>query len=289
MSRAGGRLGGEDLVVHSTDGTLISSTLSGGPVGDAPEVLLLHGLTAHRRLVLMGSRALERAGHAVIAADARGHGQSGVPAERDAYGYPLLAADARALMAAAGFSRPVIVGISMGAHTAARLALQSGGDCAGLVLVTPAFDPDRADPAGGGDGERWGRLADALDQRGVEGFIEVLSESLPQGELRSTAIAAARQRMLAHEHPDAVADALRVVPSSRPFETFEELAGITCPTVIVGSRDANDPMHPEAVSRFWADAIPGARFEIEPEGESPYAWRGAVLARLVLSITESNV
>ena len=39
--------------------------------------MLLHGLTATRRYVVMGSRALERSGHGVIAFDARGHGESG--------------------------------------------------------------------------------------------------------------------------------------------------------------------------------------------------------------------
>ena len=41
-----------------------------------PAVVLLHGLTATRRYVVMGSRTLERSGRRVIAYDARGHGRS---------------------------------------------------------------------------------------------------------------------------------------------------------------------------------------------------------------------
>ena len=55
--------------------------LSGEYSGQGPAVVLLHGLTATRRYVVMGSRALERSGHRVIAYDARGHGRSG-PAAR---------------------------------------------------------------------------------------------------------------------------------------------------------------------------------------------------------------
>ena len=49
--------------------------------------MLLHGLTATRRYVVMGSRALERGGHRVIAYDARGHGRSTAAPQPDEYGY----------------------------------------------------------------------------------------------------------------------------------------------------------------------------------------------------------
>jgi pimeloyl-ACP methyl ester carboxylesterase len=44
--------------------------------GEGAPVVLLHGLTATHRYVVMGSRALERSGHRVVAYDARGHGAS---------------------------------------------------------------------------------------------------------------------------------------------------------------------------------------------------------------------
>ena len=50
--------------------------LSGVDEGEGAPVVLLHGLTASRRYVVMGSSALQRSGHRVIAYDARGHGQS---------------------------------------------------------------------------------------------------------------------------------------------------------------------------------------------------------------------
>ncbi len=53
--------------------------LSGEEAGEGVPVVLLHGLTATRRYVVMGSRTLERGGHRVVSYDARGHGRSGRP------------------------------------------------------------------------------------------------------------------------------------------------------------------------------------------------------------------
>ena len=75
-----------------------------------------------------------------------------------------------------------------------------------------------------------------------------------------------RQRLAAHEHPTAVADALEVVPRSRPFERLGELAAIAAPTVVIASRDEADPGHPLAVGERYAEAIPGARLVVEEPG-----------------------
>src|SRR6188472_4684181 len=90
--------------------------------GEGVPVVLLHGLTATHRYVVMGSKALERAGHRVIAYDARGHGRSSPAADGD-YGYDALAGDLLAVLDAAGIERAVLAGASMGAHTIAAFAL----------------------------------------------------------------------------------------------------------------------------------------------------------------------
>src|SRR6478672_7678562 len=104
--------------------------------GDKTPIVLLHGLTATRRYVVMGSKALERSGYRVIAYDARGHGESD-PAQP--YDYPSLAADLGTVLDDNGVDRAVLAGASMGAHTAARFALDQPERVAGLVLVTPAY------------------------------------------------------------------------------------------------------------------------------------------------------
>src|SRR6202020_58485 len=68
-------------------------SVAGERAGEGIPIVLLHGLTATRRYVVMGSRALERSGHLVVAYDARGHGASSPAPEPGAYSYALLADD----------------------------------------------------------------------------------------------------------------------------------------------------------------------------------------------------
>src|SRR5687768_16550898 len=125
--------------------------------------MLLHGLTATRRYVVHGSNALARAGHRVIAYDARGHGESD-PAQP--YDYPTLAADLLGVLDERGVERALLDGASMGWHTALRFALVHPDRVAGLVVITPAFDPGEER-----DFARWDALAAWLRDGGIVGFV----------------------------------------------------------------------------------------------------------------------
>ena len=249
--------------------------------GEGPPVLLAHGLTATRRYVVMGSGDLERSGHRVIAYDARGHGESEPAPNRGAYGYAELCADMEGVLDDAGVDRAVVAGASMGAHTAVRLALESPGRVAGLVLVTPAFDPDR--PPAPGDIDWWNGLADGLREGGVDGFVAAYGEPAGAPRWRETAETVMRQRLARHDHPEAVADALEVVPASRPFESPGELASIEAPTVVVADRDEADPGHPLVVGEMWSKAL-GCELVVEGEGESPIAWQGGRLSEVIAQL-----
>jgi len=232
----------------------------------------------------MGSQALQRSGHRVLAYDARGHGRSAAAAD-GAYEYPRLAEDLAAVLDAAGFERAVLAGASMGAQTAARMALLAPERVAGLVLITPAFDPARTVSAD--ELARWDALARGLREGGVEGFVAAypLEEVAPA--LRPTIETVLRQRLSAHEHPEAVADALEQVPRSRPFERADELAAIDVPSAVVASRDEPDPSHPLAVGEAWARWIPRARLVVEEQADpprSPIAWQGGQLSRVIAEV-----
>src|ERR1035437_4842272 len=90
-------------------------TLAGEQHGEGAEIVLLHGLTATRRYVVMGSRTLQRSGHRMISYDARGHGRSSAAPAR-AYGYEHLAADLLAGPDAAGGEQAPLAGGSVGGH-----------------------------------------------------------------------------------------------------------------------------------------------------------------------------
>jgi pimeloyl-ACP methyl ester carboxylesterase len=259
---------GEELSVHDA--------------GSGIPVLLLHGLTATHRYVVMGSTALERSGHRVVAYDARGHGRSSPAPHPDAYDHEDLALDAFAVLDALGIGRAVLAGASMGAHTLLRMALRRPERVAGLVVITPSYesqtndDPDRL--------ARWDALAAGLRDGGVEGFVVAYGEPAVPEAWRETVLKVIRQRLAQHEHPEAVADALRAVPRSRPFGELSELAAITAPTAIVASADEADPEHPQAVGEAYANAIPGARLILDEPGRSPVAWQGSQLSKVIADV-----
>jgi pimeloyl-ACP methyl ester carboxylesterase len=257
--------------------------LSGESAGQGPAVLLLHGLTATRRYVVHGSSALQRAGRRVIQYDARGHGESSPAPERTAYGYGAQVLDALAVLDAVGEARAVLAGQSMGAAVAAATALAAPERVAALVLVTPAH---RGRPSG--DLARWDALAEGLEQGGPEGFLAAYGRPRVPERLVPTVETVILQRLGRHRHPEAVADALRAVPRDAAFAGMDALAGVSVPTLVVGSRDATDPDHPLAVAAEYARAIPGASLIVEAEEESPLAWRGGALSAAILEFLSES-
>jgi pimeloyl-ACP methyl ester carboxylesterase len=260
-------------------------TLSGEQVGDGTPIVLLHGLSATRRYVVMGSRVLERSGLRVIAYDARGHGRSTAPAAHDAYGYEHLAGDLEELLDALGVGRAVLAGASMGAHTAVSFALSHPERVAALGLITPSYSPSAN--CSSRDFAGWDALASGLRNEGVDGFLRAYDLAALPERWRGTVETVIRQRLSAHEHPEAVADALEIVPRSRPFEDIRELAAINVPTLVVASRDDADPGHPLAVGERYAGTVPGARLVVEDAGpppRSPIAWQGGQLSKLLAEL-----
>ncbi len=250
--------------------------------GEGAPVVLLHGLTATRRYVVMGSKSLQRSGHRVIAYDARGHGESEPAPAPDAYGYECLAADLLDVLDSLGVERAVLAGASMGAHTALRVALEEPDLVAGLVLITPAFHPDH--PPGF---ERWDRLSEALRTGGAAAFVDAYGEAEHLDErFRETVLKVVRQRLERHEHPEAVADALRCVPRSKPFDSLDVLETIDAPSIVVPSRDEADPGHPYEVGEEYARRLPNAELRVEDAGSSPLAWQGGQLSKVIAELAD---
>ncbi len=260
-------------------------TLAGETVGDGPDVVLMHGLTATRHYTVMGSKALPRAGYRLTTFDARGHGESSPAADRRAYEYRDLVDDLGAVLDHLGADRAAIGGASMGAHTAAAFALAYPERVSALIAITPAYDGDpRDDPDALAD---WDRLADGLERDGIDGFLAAYNPGAGE-RFRETILTVTRQRLERHRHLDAVADALRVVPRSLAFEGMEELEAIAAPALVVASRDEADPGHPLAVGQAWAERLPDARLATEEEGRSPLAWQGARLSKAIAEFLGEN-
>jgi pimeloyl-ACP methyl ester carboxylesterase len=251
--------------------------LRGESAGEGPAAVLCHGITATRRYVLHGSKALARAGYEVVTYDARGHGESDPAPAGESYGYPELVCDLERIVAAQVGDGPFLLGgHSMGAHTAIAYALRHPERVAGLALIGPVYT-GAIEPA---SLEYWDGLAAALEAGGIDGFVAYIDEA--QGidpRWRDSVLRFTRERLLLQEHPEALAVALREVPRSRPFGSMEELSALEVPTLVVASNDDADPGHPYEAAAAYAEALPNARLLSEGEGESPLAWQGGKLSR----------
>ena len=258
-----------------------SITLEGEQAGDGPPVVLVHGLSATRRNVVQGSRALIKRGYSLITYDARGHGTSS-PAP--AYGYEQLVGDLTAVMDQLAIERAALVGSSMGAATAMAFTLEHPERVPALVQVTPAYTGYAR--TGDVDGETWERMAGELERGGVDAFVEAAQpEGLPE-KWRAIAREATRQRMERHEHPAAVAQALREVPRSIAWKGLEPLDHLNVPVLVVGSRDEADSLHLLGVAEEYVRHLPHAELVVEDKGESPLAWQGARLSGVIADFLE---
>lgn len=251
--------------------------IRGEATGEGPPIVLCHGITATRRYVHHGSRALERAGHRVVAYDARGHGESDPAPSGQGYGYLDLVADLERVVAEQVGEGPfVLAGHSMGAHTAVAYALRHPDRLTGLAVIGPVYLGE-IPPA---SLEYWDGLAEALETGGVDGFVDYIDRQ--QGidpEWRRSVLGFTRERMLLHRHPEALVQALREVPRSRPFGSMDELERLRLPALVVASHDAADPGHPYEAAVAYSERLPRARLVSEREGESPLAWQGGKLSR----------
>lgn len=251
--------------------------IRGEVVGEGPPVVLGHGITATRRYVVHGSRALERAGHMVVSYDARGHGESDPAPAEEGYGYPQLVSDLEEVVATTIGEEPFVLGgHSMGAHTAVAYALRHPQRLTGLVLIGPTYTGEISPSALA----YWDGLAAAMEDGGVDGFVDYIDRNQETDPAwRDSVLRFTRERMLRHRHPGALVEALRQVPRSRPFESMAELESLHVPTLVVASHDDADPGHPRHFAEAYAERLPGATLTGEKEGESPLAWQGGRLSR----------
>ena len=159
-----------------------------------------------------------------------------------------------------GIDRAVLAGASMGAHTAVRFALDAPERVAGLVVATPAFDPEEDRDAGLA---RWDALSEGLRTGGVEGFVEAYGD--PQ---RARAVEGDDRQRTAPAHRRARAPrggrrrAARGAALAAVRDVGRARRRSTCRRSSSPSRDEADPGHPYAVGEAYAERIPGAELRV---------------------------
>jgi pimeloyl-ACP methyl ester carboxylesterase len=278
------------MPIARTDDVELYYEVHGG--GPRRPLLLVMGLGAD---VFSWDRQLEPFGRErqLVLFDNRGVGRSGKPP--GPYAMRAMAADAIAVLDAAGVAEADVLGISMGGMIAQELALAAPGRVGRLVLGATLARPDRTEHETTKDGlQRVGLGLDAIaagvGARDVAHVnpLEILSFIMPliftpeflmneQDYLRQMF---GKSMQFGYSVPGFVAQLGAVLA----HDTLDRLAQIRQPTLVITGTD--DRLVPPHHSRTIAARIPGARL-VELEGvphalnvEGHEAFNRAVLAFL---------
>lgn len=136
----------------------------------------------------------------------------------------------------------IVGGVSIGAHAAAKAASNSPVTPVGAVFVMPAWlgDPPPDSVTA--------RSAALVAQYGPEAVLSQLaSDPLLADDWVTSELGRAWP-----DRPSLAAEL--ATAATEPAPTLGELAGLEIPCVVVALAD--DPVHPVAVARAWADALP---------------------------------
>lgn len=208
--------------------------------GAGDPVLLIHGFASNIRANWADTSwvtTLSGAGYRVIVYDNRGHGESAKPHEKEAYGAPIMAEDARRLLDHLGIERADVMGYSMGARIGAFLALQHPARVRSLIFGGLGINMVRG-MAGTGP------IAHALEAEHIDQVTNPTARTF---------------RAFAEQTGSDLKALAACIRSSRDPITAEALAGLKCPVMVaVGSEDVIG-----GPAAALAELIPGAQaFEI---------------------------
>ncbi|WP_067714961.1 3-oxoadipate enol-lactonase [Nocardia yamanashiensis] len=218
-----------------------------GEAGGTP-VVLLNALGSDMRIWDSYVQPLVDNGFRVIRFDARGHGDSPVPA--GPYRLADLGADVEALLDWLGVESAHLVGVSLGGMTAMWLAAHRPHRVRGLVACCTSARP----------GNAAGWIERAAKAR-AEGMGEIAEASVarwftPQWRAAHPEITTRMRELTMDTPPEGYAACCEALAG---LDLSAELARIGAPTLVLSTEQ--DPAFPPEHGRDIAARIPGARFE----------------------------
>lgn len=243
----------------------------------APRVLLIHGASANLRELWHPLADDLTRDHRVIALDRPGYGYSQRP-KRDAHKLAFQAKLAARVLDQSGGGPAIVVGHSLGAAVALRLALESPSLVAGMVLIAPACSPYEGNTAW------WARLSAApvIGRAFCELLIPLLGPSAGQAGVANNF---APSHAPANYYDDAGvglifrprafrASARDVVATKAEFAAqAPRYPNILTPTIII-TGDKDRVVSPKRHARALAAALPACELITAPNaGHMPHRLR----------------
>ena len=254
--------------------------------GAGVPLLLLHGFMGRGSGWGAHATALARQFRLVVV-DLPGHGRAGIPLDPARASVERTADDLATILERAGCAPAHVLGYSLGARIALRLAVAHPTALRRLVLESPS-----AGPATGAERSAR-RAADAeraarLERDGIAAFVDewerepVFASYAAIAPARATHLRSERLR----NRPAGLAASLRGAGQGIMEPLHERLAGIRTPTlVIAGALDPIGRARAEAV----AAGIPGARLETVPAaGHAPHLETPSIFRSLVTAFLKED-
>jgi pimeloyl-ACP methyl ester carboxylesterase len=285
--------------VHVGGGSLAAVRL-GPPDPRAPLVLAIHGITSSSQTWVAVARALAHeppalggTRPALLAVDLRGRGRSGeLPGP---FGIDAHVRDMLAVLDHCGIERGVVVGHSLGAYIAARLAAEHPERVRAAVLVDgglPIPGTEGAEPQAFLDaflGPALARLRMQFASHEAYRAWWRAHPALAGGDVEDSDLVAYADYDLTGSEPQlrsAVSEAAVRADAAALFELGEDAGRLTIPATLLsaprGLQDDPHPMQPAALVRQWAAGSPELRRAIEVPGVNHYTIvMGAAGARAV--------
>lgn len=263
------------------DGTIYEVRMA----GRGPAVVLLHGFTGRGTDWSPFLRSIHKTGHTSVVVDLLGHGRSDAPADPTRHAIEQQAADVAALLRRLRKYPAVVVGYSMGARVALRLAATDPDLVRGLILESPSAGiTDRKERAARVAADA--TLADLLDRAGLDAFLERW-EAQPIFATEEHLAPAVRARIHAgrrRNRPQGLSGSLRGAGQGVMEPLVDRLKTIPCPTlIVVGGLDRTGIDR----SKVVASRVPKVRMVILPDlghaahREAPSRFRRILIDQLV--------
>jgi pimeloyl-ACP methyl ester carboxylesterase len=227
--------------------------------GEGPPALLLHGIGNYGRYWDLFAQAIGGRLQ-LVAPDARGHGESGRPA--DGYAPADFASDALAVLDDLGLQNVTVVGHSMGGLHSIGLAARHPERVRALVIVDASPEPL---PEGAQRAERLltGRPARFRNHSEARAYLERTSPGYTNEVYENRLAFAFREDeggLVWRSDPAALE---RIMSARVPRDDrWRALASITCPTLVVRGTRSN-VLSEDAASRMMKTLRDGSLLELD--------------------------
>lgn len=242
-------------------------------LGDGPPFVWAHGLTSSRASEDKGGlfdwTPVTRTGRQVVRYDARGHGQTGGPADPSTYRWTQLADDLLSLLDALGIEGTSAGGASMGCATVLHAAVKAPERFDRLVLVIPptAWETRAA------QAEQYEGSARYVEQNGKVAWLAVADEA-PRAEI----FANLPPIPFDADIPEALLPSVLRGAAASDLPSAEAVTAISQPTLVLAW--AGDPGHPVSTAERLVELLPHAELHVAGRIRDVLGWPAQVAQHL---------